>query len=57
MVTRRDEENFKEAITKDSLLSESIEWIKSNLSPEQVFDDEKLADWSTDNGFVKEGSE
>lgn len=39
------------------LLDESIDWIKNNLSPEDVFDRIQLEDWANNNGFVLEDLE
>lgn len=36
-----------------SLLGEAVPWIGENLSPEDVFDESRLSDWATDNGFVE----
>jgi hypothetical protein len=33
-------------------LDEAIEWIKSNMNPEDVFDDRDLRQWADDNDFV-----
>ncbi len=45
---------------KDDLtlrLESALEWIKENLTPEQVFDQDELEDWARSNGFVEEGAE
>jgi hypothetical protein len=35
-------------------LDEAIDWIKSNLNPEDVFDERDLRQWADENGFVNE---
>lgn len=42
----------KEVFSKDAL-DDAIEWIKANLSPEDVFDRATLVEWAEDNDFVK----
>jgi hypothetical protein len=41
MTTSRQDNNFADALIpgRDNLLEEAIEWIKDNLSVDQVFDD------------------
>lgn len=36
----------------EGVLRSIIEWIGANLDPEDVFDDEELANWALNNGFV-----
>lgn len=38
----------------DNLLGDVIDWIKSNLSPSEVFDESDLKDLAQDNGYIKE---
>lgn len=48
MLTRKDEENFAEAIAEvladGDALENVIDWISDNLAPEAIFDEEKLKD-------------
>lgn len=37
-----------------STLDAITEWIEKNLDPEDVFTDEQLEKWATDNGYVKQ---
>ena len=36
------------------ILEDAINWIRSNLRPEDVFDFYELTDWAYENGFFKE---
>jgi hypothetical protein len=56
MVTRKDKESFNSAILPnfDDLLSGAIDWIKGNMSPEDVFDDAALSEWAEANGYMTE---
>lgn len=57
--TRRQGDQF-DAHMKDGLkleLESALEWIKENLTPEQVFDQDELEEWATSNGFVEEEDE
>jgi hypothetical protein len=37
-----------------NLLEDVAQWLGGNLTPEQVFDKERLEQWALDNGFVRE---
>jgi len=41
-------------VISSSALEEVISWIKSNLEPEEVFDENQLEEWAETNGYVKE---
>ena len=34
---------------RDSLLADAIEWIRGNLRPDQVFDEQELYAWASEN--------
>jgi len=38
-------------INKGTFLDDAVDWIKSSLEPEDVFDESDLEDWAIDNGF------
>ena len=40
----------------DDLLDMAINWIKINLSPDDVFNDDVLKEWAIDNGFKEDES-
>ena len=50
--TTRQDADFNESVISRSLLEESIEWISSHLSPEDVFSDSDLVCWATENGYI-----
>jgi hypothetical protein len=57
MITRNDERMFKDMVTSDipdSILHSAINWIKDNLNPDDVFEDDKLEEWAKENGFVED---
>jgi len=37
-----------------STLDNAIEWIGSNLNPDEVFKEKDLESWAESNGYVKE---
>lgn len=43
---------FREALIPKSLLEDAIEWIITNLTPEDVFNKKQLEEWAEDNGYV-----
>lgn len=62
MPTNREDSAFAE-VMKDSVdevkmsnttLDNAIDWISSNLEPDEVFDDKKLSAWAENNGYIKE---
>lgn len=50
-ITESIEAEFESTFTIDEGdgLSEVLEWIRSNLSPAQVFDEDELKSWAADN--------
>lgn len=51
---QQDQKFIAEVINiPDDLLEKSIDWIKDNLSPEEVFSEKQLNDWAERNGFVE----
>ena len=34
-----------------------VEWVQKHLNPDDVFDENQLAEWAEENGFVKEEEE
>ena len=55
--TTEEDKKFIEYVIEKSLLEESIEWIRDNLEPEDVFGEAQLKDWAKDNGMVEEENE
>jgi hypothetical protein len=53
MASITENKTFTDAmIDRDNLLDKAIEWIRSNLEPEDVFDDPTLEAWARDRGFI-----
>lgn len=53
MASVSDNERFKDALFEKYLLDNAIEWIASNLAPEDVFDKDQLEKWAKENDFVE----
>lgn len=51
MANRKQEDAFWEAMRPSYPLNDAIEWIKSNLNPEDVFIESDLRQWAEENGF------
>lgn len=55
MPTQNQDKDFaRNVLESDSVLDKAIDWISSNLDPEEVFSDGDLATWANKNGFEKE---
>lgn len=54
MTTDRQDKEFISNVISKTLLEDAIEWIKSNMTPEDVFNASELSDWAESNGFVKD---
>jgi hypothetical protein len=54
MTTDRQDKEFIANVISRTLLEDAIEWIKSNMTPEDVFDSSELSDWAESNGYVKD---
>lgn len=52
MTTRKEDADFIGTVINDGLLEESIEWIKTNLNPEEVFSEGDLETWAESNGWI-----
>jgi len=52
--TSKQDQDFLESVIPHTLLEEAIEWIASNLDPEDVFSENDLSCWAENNGFVEE---
>lgn len=62
MPTSKEDASFAE-LMKDQVdevkmsntaLDNAIDWIGSNLSPDEVFSEKQLQDWAESNGYTKE---
>ena len=57
--TSKQDKSFSEdlisyVLVEKSALGAAIEWIGSNLNPDQVFSDKDLEAWAESNGYTKE---
>lgn len=52
--THNEDQSFIVSIIPTSLLEEAISWIKNNLYPEDVFEEDQLKLWAEENNFTKE---
>ena len=52
MTTAKQDNDFRDMLLGSDALDQSIEWIKDNLEPDDVFDSEQLEDWAKAHGFV-----
>jgi hypothetical protein len=57
MTTSRQDKEFVESVISRTLLEDAIDWIKSNMSPGDVFSDSDLADWADSNGYIKDNGD
>jgi hypothetical protein len=55
--TYSQEAAFRDTLIGNGLLEDAIAWIKKNMSPEDVFDQEKLESWATQNGYTTQENE
>jgi hypothetical protein len=46
-------EVFIGSIIGNDLLDKVVEYIRDNLRPEDIFEDDELEEWAKDSGFVK----
>ena len=42
---------FRDEAIGTEILENAIDWIRNNLDPEDVFDNEQLAIWADENGY------
>lgn len=52
--TSKQDRDFTEQIIGTGLLENSIEWIRINIRPEDLYSNEQLQDWAESNGYIKE---
>jgi hypothetical protein len=55
MTTVKQDRDFADLVL-DDMLENSIDWIAKNLAPEEVFSDDKLANWAESHGFILKNS-
>lgn len=59
--TAKQDQDFLESVLGTGLLENSIDWIRSNMSPEDVFPEKELLQWAAnydpDSVFTKDSLE
>lgn len=63
MPTRKDDELFASEMSdmvetcaikmSKSTLDVAIQWMQSNLEPEDIFSEKQLSNWAETNGYIK----
>ena len=51
--SNENQQFVKGIIDVDSLLDNAIDWIQCNMTAEDVFPKESLAEWAEENGYVR----
>lgn len=51
MTTSKQDSDFMSHVISGCLLENAIDWISSNLDPEEVFSRDELEQWAKDNGM------
>ena len=54
MTTLKQDESFIATLISRSLLDDALEWIATNLEPEDVFTTRQLEEWAENNDYTKE---
>ena len=54
MPSARENSDFAGELIAYWPLDVAVDWIKSNIDPGEVFDEEQLVAWAEENGFVRE---
>jgi hypothetical protein len=53
MPSRKDNQRFVENLFDGAMLLDTAqEWIRDNMKPDQIFDDNQLEQWAEEKGFV-----
>lgn len=50
-ISSKQERDFIDSIMPQYMLGEAIDWIRANLSPEEVFTVNELEEWADYNGY------
>lgn len=53
MASDRENKKFTQSVLPQNLLDEAVSWISQALNPDDVFDDEALGEWASNNGYSK----
>lgn len=55
MTTSKQDNDFMSHVISGCLLEDAIDWISSNMDPDEVFPRDKLEQWANDNGMEYPG--
>lgn len=56
-ITTRENQNFSDSIMPMDMLERAIDWIRANLSHEEVFTVNELEEWACENGYCEKKDE
>jgi hypothetical protein len=51
MTSHNEDQSFIHAVINPCLLEEALEWIKDNMEPADVFDEDELRSWAENKGM------
>lgn len=54
MTSTNQDKEFRDALVSTRMLEEAIDWIRSNLEPDDVFTQNSLEAWAENNGYVRD---
>ena len=57
MTTAKQDSEFAYAVVGELLLEKAIDWISSNMSPEDVFSERDLETWSRSHDYILPGDQ
>lgn len=52
MATYKENNEFAQSVLPNNLLDDAIEWIRSNMRPEEIFSHEDLLEWANEQGMI-----
>jgi len=55
-ISAKQNKDFTDAIMPTWPLDTAVEWINSNMEPDEVFTEDKLEAWALNNGFQKQST-
>jgi len=53
-ISAKQNQEFASVILPNYPLDEAVEWIRSNMEPDDVFTEDKLEAWAERNGYKRE---
>lgn len=52
VASSQENKQFNQDVLPQWLLDDAVDWIKSNMNPDDVFDSRELEIWAEENGFI-----